>query len=203
VNPGTSKAAADRKGKADAPMKHGISIRNFWMTPIAVFDALDEEFKFSLDAAAERESALCLLWLGPEHHDESKRDALQMPEGSWAVFARSLSPSNDRVAVFLNPPYSPDGGGLARWVERAWKESRAGVDVVLLLPGSVDTGWMEFAWRRADEVRFTPRIAFIDPLGGGRSNPTGGSAVVVFRPSVPVEGWPGGARVRFGYHPWD
>lgn len=184
-------ATAEYRAK-EKTLRHGISIKNFWATPLDVFDALDQEFDFDLDAAAEAESAKCRNWLGPGHPDPARRDALTGPP--W--------PGR---RVFLNPPYSPDGGTIFRWVARAHLEAQSKEHVVLLLPGTADTDWAQFCYEHADDIRFTPRIRFVDPAGG-RINPMGGSMVVVMRPADseayhlrPDERT---AHVSFGYAPW-
>jgi len=173
-------------------LRHGISIKNFWGTPHDVFDHLDREFDFDLDAAAEAASAKCKSWLGLDHPDPSRRNALAGP------------PWPGRRA-FLNPPYSPDGGTIFRWVTRAYLEAQTKEHVVLLLPGTADTDWALFCYEHADEIRFTPRIRFVDPMSG-RVNPKGGSMVVVMRPedseTYPLEPLERMARVSFGYAPW-
>ena len=60
-----------------------------WGTPQALFDALDEEFSFNLDAAANDHNAKCGMYLTQED------DALAQP--SWPVPRGS--------SVWLNPPY--------------------------------------------------------------------------------------------------
>jgi len=182
----------DGQRKKEKVLRHGISIKNFWGTPLPVFQAMDDEFDFDLDAAAEAETALCKEWLGLDHPDKNRRDALTGP-----VWPGRRS--------FLNPPYSPDGGTLFRWVMRAHTEAQGKELVVLLLPGTADTDWANFCWSSGAELRFTPRISFKDPLGG-RTAPMGGSLVVVMRPGQ-VERKLGARRageelISFGYAPW-
>ena len=64
-----------------------------WKTPKKLFEELNNEFCFTLDAAALQSSALCANWYGPDHPDETKRDCLVT---DW---------SQDSVGpVFMNPP---------------------------------------------------------------------------------------------------
>ena len=170
----------------------GLSIKNFWATPQDVFDALDREFRFDLDAAAEAKTAKCKEWLGLDHPDPERRNALTM---SWPG-----------KRTFLNCPYSPDGGGIGRWVNRALAEveRRGGFDscIVMLLPGTADTEWAIRLYKAGAELRFTPRIAFLDPCGGGRSAPTGGSLVAVLRPGMVERPSRDAAPVVLGFAPW-
>lgn len=180
--------------KREKQLRHGMSIKNFWGTPLDVFAALDREFDFDVDAAAEAATSKCPLWFGLDHPDPNRRDAL-LASVRWGG-----------DSVFLNPPYSPDGGTILRWVQRAHLEvthSRAST-VVLLLPATPDTEWAEFCARYADEIRFTPRIPFDDPAGK-RTAPMGGSMVVVLRRNPKYNTEPGHGttpRVVFGYAPW-
>lgn len=65
--------------KKEPVLRYGISIKNFWGTPSEVYDALDAEFNFDLDAAAEDRMALCGSWLGLGHPDPLRQDALRGP----------------------------------------------------------------------------------------------------------------------------
>ena len=65
-----------------------------WTTPRWLFDLLDEEFHFTLDAASTDENALC------ERHYTEDDD--------------SLSKSWDGEIVWLNPPYGRRIGAFMR-----------------------------------------------------------------------------------------
>lgn len=179
--------------KKEKELRHGISVKNFWATPCDVFDALDQEFDFELDAAATADSAKCPEWFGLDHPDPTMRDA----------FARGWC-----QRTYLNPPYSPDGGGIFRWVMKAQTEVNNGNAplVVLMLPGTADTEWAVFLWEQGAELRFTPRIAFIDPASGGRTAPMGGSLIAIIRPGQSPrklgEVTEGEEPIVFGYAPW-
>lgn len=184
---------AEGKKKAKQ-LRHGISIKNFWATPYDVFDCLDQEFDFELDAAATMDSAKCKEWFGLDHPNPSMRDAFKCGWGG---------------RTFCNMPYSPDGGGIFKWVMRAHTEVNNGNAelCVLLLPSSTDTEWAEFLWEQGAELRFTPRIAFVDPEGG-RTNPMGGSLIAIIRPKDQPRSGNGRDRafdeqpIIFGYAPW-
>lgn len=181
------------RGRREKVLLHGISITNFWATPYKVFDCLDREFDFDLDAAATTETAKCPKWLGLDHPDPRRRNAFRI---SW--------PGR---RFFLNPPYSPDGGGLDRWVGYAYSEAQDRELGVLLLPGTPDTAWAEFLWEQGAELRFTPRIRYIDPEGM-RTNPMGSSLVAIIRPGQMKrdihhpELLPLAEPIIFGYAPW-
>lgn len=112
-----------------------------WTTPKEFFDKVNEEFNFSLDAAAMQNSALCANWFGPDHPEENLRDAIPM---DWGQFAPSKT-------VWLNPPY---GRVIKTWVAKADYEAKSrGITVVCLVPARTDTSW----WHEhciQHEVRF-------------------------------------------------
>jgi phage N-6-adenine-methyltransferase len=159
-----------------------------WLTPPAVLEALNAEFRFSLDAAASGPGPLGLRWLGP---GGEAPDAL---ECSWANHA------DVGGSVWLNPPYSRAAGrghGIKTWHREANLQSLAhSLEVVVLCPPHPARGWFQKYAIHADEVRvFKSRIAFIDPetLTPVKGN-TQDSCLVIYRPHVPVAGWAGGPR---------
>lgn len=130
------------------------SAREDWATPRHVFDALDAEFGFRLDAASFDENALV------DDHFTPHENAL------W----RSWAPG----PVFLNPPY---GRRIGEWIEKSWREAGQGVTVVLLLPARTDTRWFH-DYCMAGEIRFIKgRLKF----GGATVSAPFPSMVVVFR----------------------
>jgi site-specific DNA-methyltransferase (adenine-specific) len=142
-----------------------------WETPQDLYEALDREFNFTLDAAATAENAKCPDYLGPDHPAEALRDALRV---SWGVFCDE--------AVWCNPPYSK----VRAFVEKAVRTSLAGTTVVMLLPARTDTRWFhDLIWDRHHhrplyevEVRFLKgRLKF----GGSKDSAPFPSMVVVFR----------------------
>src|SRR5262245_15052963 len=90
-----------------------------WGTPPAIYMALDQEFDFTLDAAAGAHNAKHVQFFTKD------TDALR---ASWA---------DERV--FCNPPYGRDMGA---WVRKAYLEATEhGALVVMLLPARTDTKW--------------------------------------------------------------
>jgi len=130
------------------------SHRHGWQTPPEVFEPLDAEFHFELDAAASHGAQRCARYISPE------TDALEVP---WQ--ARS---------VWLNPPY---GRGIGAWVRKAFETSRAGAVVVVLVPARPDTRWWAEWALKAAEIRFVQgRIRFV----GAPSGAPFPSAVLIF-----------------------
>ena len=137
-----------------------------WTTPLNFFDKLNDEFDFGLDAAALSTSTLVPSnWYGPDHFDETRRDAL----------IRDWSKDSMGKTIWLNPPY---GRTLGLWTSKANRESfGGGATVVLLVPARTDTAW----WHNnciEHEVRFIRgRLKF----GGSKNSAPFPSAVVVMR----------------------
>jgi len=145
-----------------------------WRTPRNVFDALDEEFHFALDAAASDENALCDLFFTEETN---------------ALGPKPWTDCLSRGSVWMNPPY---GRGVGSWLERAYNESRNGLTVVCLVFACTDTRWWaDWVWK-AEEVRLvTGRIKFLDREGKPRAAAPKGSAIVIFSPD-----WKGPPAVK-------
>jgi len=135
------------------------SASNEWVTPQPLFDALNAEFGFDLDAAASPANAKCEAFLTCDD------DALSVP---WHTRASS---------VWLNPPY---GRGIGRWVQKAYDESRQGCRVVVLVMARCDTRWWHQWATRAAEIRFIHgRIWFLQGAKSVSAAPAP-SAVLVF-----------------------
>jgi phage N-6-adenine-methyltransferase len=108
------------------------SRRMDWETPQTLFDALNDEFHFTLDAASTDDNAKCARHYTPEHSGL---------EADWSG-----------ETVFCNPPY---GRELPHWVEKcAYEALKPGTTVVMLVPSSTDTRWFHrWIYRRA-QIRF-------------------------------------------------
>lgn len=130
-----------------------------WETPQCFFDALNDEFGFTLDACALPENAKCEKYYTPE------QDGLIQP---WYG------------VVWCNPPY---GREVTRWVRKALLSAHEGATVVMLLPARTDTLWFhDFIYQKPYvEVRFVRgRLKF----GGANTNAPFPSMVCVFRGNV-------------------
>lgn len=93
----------------------GNSKQDKWQTPPAVFEKLNEEFNFTLDATAEPQTALC------DHYFTIDDDALTQDWGNQTVYC--------------NPPYSQ----LKDFAKKAQEEAQKGATVVMLVPARTDT----------------------------------------------------------------
>ena len=74
---------------------------------------------------------------------------------------------------FVNPPYS----NIAKWCEKAYKESLSGKVVVMLIPSRTDTKYWHEYIMKAKEIRFIKgRLKF----GDSKNSAPFPSAVIVF-----------------------
>ena len=135
-------------------VSRGATARDDWETPQVLFDELDEEFHFTLDAAATVENAKC------EKFFTIEEDGLTQ---DWSG------------VVWLNPPY---GRGVDKWIAKARNESLRGCTVVILTFSRTDTRWFhDYVYHQA-ELRFLKgRLKFV---GGKYSSPFP-SMLIIFR----------------------
>ena len=120
----------------------GSSELDTWTTPRWLFDELSKEFNFTLDGAALSNSALCDIWYGPDHPEESMRNGLV---ADW------VKDSNGGV-VWLNPPYGRYA--TREWLHKAQEEAKRGATVVCLIPSRTGAIWFH-------DYCFPHRIRFI------------------------------------------
>jgi phage N-6-adenine-methyltransferase len=106
-----------------------------WETPQDLYNALNDEFHFTLDACATPQNAKC------------QRFYTRNDDG--------LSQSWKGEVVFCNPPYSRKAGQNL-WIKKAYEEAKEGnAIVVMLLPSRTDTkAFHEFIYNKAAEIRF-------------------------------------------------
>lgn len=97
-----------------------------WGTPDWIFDPLNEEFGFTLDAAASDENALC-----EDYYTKEDDGTFQ----DWAGHT-----------VWCNPPY--DSENLQAFTSKALREVANGVTTLLLVPAKTDQPWFHWLWDR-------------------------------------------------------
>lgn len=127
-----------------------------WSTPQDFFDELNKEFNFTLDPCATPANAKCKKYFTKED------DGLKQ---SW---------KNERV--FCNPPY---GREIAKWVQKAFNESKdLNTVVVMLMPARTDTKYFHnYIYKKAKEIRFIQgRLKF----GNAKNSAPFPSMVVIF-----------------------
>jgi len=134
--------------------------RVVWRTPEPLYRALDQEFAFTLDAAADDGNSVC------DRFFDAERDALAQ---SWA---------GERV--FCNPPY---GRALDRWLAKAVVEAQEhGATIVMLLPARTGNAWFHRHVLPHAEIRFLRGRQNFTIGGSGRCNAPFDSMVVIYRP---------------------
>ena len=130
--------------------------KNDWATPQWLFDEINEEFNFTLDACADERNHKCDKYFTKEQ-DSLKQD--------WK-----------NEIVYMNPPYS--GGVLGDWIKKAYEESLKGATVVCLIPSYTSTKyWHEYCEK--GEIRFLKgKVKYND-----RNPAPFSSCLVIFRPN--------------------
>jgi phage N-6-adenine-methyltransferase len=158
-NAGVTTAHAVRVLRADALGVHTSSATPEWSTPQDLFDALNGEFRFTLDVCATPGLEKCKRFFAPEQDGLSQK---------W------------KGSCFMNPPY---GSEIGDWVAKAAASADEGATVVCLVPARVDTAWW-WDYCSFAEVRFLRgRLKF----GGAEASAPFPSAVVIFgRPTKTV-----------------
>jgi site-specific DNA-methyltransferase (adenine-specific) len=131
------------------------SQRDDWGTPKKLFEDLNREFGFDLDAASNDSNYKC------KKHFTIKENGLIQ---SWGGYS-----------VFINPPY---GRCLYNWCKKAYSEKDNAKVIVALLPARTDTRWFhEFIYNKA-EIRFLKgRLKFDDC----KNSATFPSMIVIWR----------------------
>lgn len=138
-----------------------------WSTPDDLFETLDGEFTFWLDAAASEANSKCTAFYAID--DDALKADWRGPAG-WSVW--------------LNPPYSR----CSEFVAKAAAERLNGVTTVMLIPSRTDTKyWHAHIW---DRERHQPRpgveVRFIKgrlKFGDQKNSAPFPSVVVIFRPT--------------------
>jgi site-specific DNA-methyltransferase (adenine-specific) len=131
-----------------------------WETPAALFEILDKEFHFQVDAAATKENAKLSVYF-------EDLDAVPTLETNWY-----LKDAWERF--WLNPPYSKIGA----FMKKAYEESLKGAVVVCLIPSRTDTAYWHDYCMKAHEIRFIRgRLKF----GDGKGSAPFPSCIVIFK----------------------
>lgn len=128
---------------------------DLWRTPSWLFRALDTEFGFTYDAAANEIDHLCPRWT---------------PD----IDSRTSQPT-DRV--YINPPYSL----IDRFVEEALGQN---ILWVMLLPSRTGSAWFQ-QLNESPRVEFRflrKRIEFLLPDGTPSGSPRFDSIIAIVRP---------------------
>jgi site-specific DNA-methyltransferase (adenine-specific) len=125
-----------------------------WETPQDLFDSLDTLYRFDLDVAATAENTKCNRFFTKDD------DGLAQNWGG--------------SRVWCNPPY---GRQIAKWVQKAYEESRKpGTIVAMLLPARTDTAWFHDYAMKGKVQFLRGRVRF----GGAENNAPFPSIIVIF-----------------------
>lgn len=143
--------------KRDMDYFHGHG-RIEYNTPQWLFHALDMEFKFTLDAAASKENAKCKRF--------------------YTVDDDGLSKDWTDETVWVNPPYGK--GITAKWLAKAYTESKKGATVVMVVPVRADAKWWHDYAMKGEIRLFRNRLNFDNNYGVKHYAPFA-TAVIVFR----------------------
>lgn len=114
---------------------------NEWETPKFLFNQLNREFQFVLDAAATDDNHLC------DNYFTSENNALIQ---DWSQFGGN---------VYCNCPY---GRMIGKFIKKAYEESLKGIKVVMLIPARTDVkAFHEYCQK--GEIRFIKgRLKFVN-----------------------------------------
>jgi phage N-6-adenine-methyltransferase len=139
-------------------MTEEAALRDEWRTPDWLFKALDAEFAFDFDAAANEGNAKC------------ERFSLLLETDLKMI-------RSERLRVFCNPPYS----NIEPFIEAALHSPNLWV---FILPTRMRAGWME-RLRDSGRVEFRwlrKRVEFVPPPGVEESSPRNDVFVAIVRP---------------------
>ena len=142
-----------------------------YRTPPELFNALDAEFHFTLDVAADAENTLCA-----EYYDKQIDALTQDWEG----------------VCFLNPPFGERGPAsqtersrrFGLWLKKAAESAKTGATVVALIPARTDTHWFHDHVLPHAELRFIRgRQRFPRPGDIKTKSATFPSIIAIYRPA--------------------
>lgn len=161
-------------------------MKNSWRTDPAIFKAMNIEFRFGLDAAANHKNHLVSRYLTKEEDALTKNWSLMIPDYLG------------NKTVWINPPYGK--GYIKKFMSKCIEQKEKDVTSVLLVPATLDAQWLQID--EISEIRIITggRLTFISPCdyvikgkkgkkdriikeGDAVNGNTKGSMFVIFRPS--------------------
>ena len=136
-----------------------------YQTPPDLFETLNKEFNFILDAAADSTNHLCEAWLGPG--SSYCEDALAC---DWPV--------DHGRSVWMNPEY---GRNLSKFLRKAYEQCyKQKIIVVCLIPARTDTKiFNEVIWKAAEVRLIQGRLKFV----GAKDTAPFPSCIIVLHPN--------------------
>jgi len=130
-----------------------------WPTPDELFDPVEAEFHFTLDAAADVTNARAIKF--------------------FSTTDNSLKQDWGKHVVWLNPPYGARTGKLVDWVRKSSDAAAKGATVVMLILARTNTNWFHEICLKYGEVRF---IKGRPKFGGAQHGLPQPLCFVIFRP---------------------
>lgn len=124
--------------------------KNDWETPDIVFDPLNDEFNFVLDACANVNNSKCDLWLS------EKTDALTV---DWAKYLTNIGKPDGYI--WCSPPPS----NMIQWAKKIREEAAKGVNIVTLTAARVNTRWFKDLYLSDTDLVYVPvcQLRFLQP----------------------------------------
>lgn len=110
------------------------SAKQDWETPLEFFKPIDDEFHFTLDAAASSKNT------------KVKKYFDRASDGFTSTWGAHT--------VWLNPPYGEGKRPIKAWIQKAYEESKTGATSVVLIPARTNTNWFHDICLKYGEVRF-------------------------------------------------
>lgn len=110
-----------------------IRSTDYWETPPELFDALDREFNFLIDAAAKASTKKCERFISEEE------DALSV---DWAAELKAMEMvSRSQGSIWVNPPYSRKN--IDAFMEKVAAEAAEGTQIVTLTRFDPSAKWFQ------------------------------------------------------------
>lgn len=147
-------------------------LKNSWGTDPDVFNAMDREFNFELDAASNAINNKCDLFLDKDENSLTV---------DWFNHIRGFH-QKPKYTAWINPPY--ERGSIKQFMKKAIEQKNRGVTTVMLVPATLDAQWLPI--NDISEIRIITggRLCFYHPITNKKvSGNTKGSMFVIFRPS--------------------
>jgi site-specific DNA-methyltransferase (adenine-specific) len=135
------------------------SAKQDWETPLSLFNVINDEFNFTLDAAASSENK------------KAEKFFCEADDGIIQDWGANT--------VWLNPPYGAGKSPISAWVKKAYEASLTGATTVMLIPARTNTNWFHDYCLEKGEVRF---IKGRPKFGGAEHGLPQPLCYVIFRP---------------------
>jgi phage N-6-adenine-methyltransferase len=176
-----------------AEFEEQLPPRNDWRTPSALWEKLNVEYHFNIDAAADEFNTKRSVFFDGK---TPETDALIR---SWDVF-------DGKSRVWCNPPYQPKGS-VETWLQRGLNQAALGVFSVFLVPMASSVAWFnDLVVPVAQWHTFRGRISFEDPLASNaddeRNSPKQDNLLVIFDPFSEIVGHAAVRDARTGARLW-